>query len=73
MKQGDLVRHMATNKKFYVVLCEKKYDNNYKPRVQVVSAISTKKHWFLEEELEVLNGNDQQNNFRWLYDVCSSK
>jgi hypothetical protein len=30
----------------------------------VVSAISTKKHWFLEEELEVLNGNDQQNNFK---------
>jgi hypothetical protein len=57
MKQGDLVRHTATNKKFYVVLCEKKYNNKYKPRIQVVSAVSTKKHWFLEEELEILNEN----------------
>ena len=58
MRLGDLVRHRATNKRFYVVLREKKYNKKYKPRIQVVSAISTMKYWFLEEELEVLNGND---------------
>lgn len=57
MKRGDLVCYKETGKRFYVVLREKKFPTKFKPRIQVVSDTSTLKHWFLEEDLEVLSDN----------------
>ena len=55
MKRGDLVCYRATGKRFYVVLREKKFPTRFKPRIQVVSDVSTLKYCFLEEDLEILN------------------
>ena len=58
MSEGNLVQYRFGGKAFFVVTKKKKKYYPMKDRVEVVNPIDGGKHWFLESDLEVLNGND---------------
>lgn len=59
MIEGNLVQYGPDGKNYYVVTKKKKYYYPLKDRVLVINPISGGKYWFLEKDLEVLNGNDK--------------
>jgi len=55
MKNGDLVYHLANNKRFYIVLDIKKHYHRFHDRVRVLCPSHGLQFWFLKEDLEVLS------------------
>ena len=60
MNEGNLVQYGPDDKTYYVVTRKKKFYFPLKDRVLVINPISGGKYWFLEKDLEVLNGNDNE-------------
>tara|TARA_R100000030_G_scaffold1547_1_gene1400 strand:- start:314 stop:502 length:189 start_codon:yes stop_codon:yes gene_type:complete len=61
VSEGNLVKYRPDGKTFFVVTKKKKCYYPLKDRVEVVNPVRGDKHWFLEEDLEVLNGNDYED------------
>ena len=59
MNKGDLVFYRFGGKSFYIVTKKKKFDYHFekrmKNRIEVIYPGDGRKHWFLEEDLEVLS------------------
>ena len=57
MSEGNLVKYRFGGKSFFVVVRKKKCYYPSKDRIEVINPVGGNKHWFLEDDLEILNEN----------------